>query len=225
MESQHDLVRFDWAMKNILRDQANFDILEGFLSELFNEQIKIDSRLDDADQKSIRLDLVAHTANNKSIIVKLQSMNKCDFDYSMLFGASKPIVEYIKKCNPYTPPQIISVNIFDFILGDSSDYIYKGTTGFTGVNNSKDKLQLNDRFLNMYINPLPTYYLIQLKNFTGIVRDKLDQWIYLLRNNAVQDDFDAHGIISAKETLDILKLSDTDRIAYDKHCQNLSIDS
>ena len=24
------LIRFDWAAKNILRDKANFDILEGF---------------------------------------------------------------------------------------------------------------------------------------------------------------------------------------------------
>jgi hypothetical protein len=28
------LVRFDWAIKNILRNKANFDILEGFLSAL-----------------------------------------------------------------------------------------------------------------------------------------------------------------------------------------------
>lgn len=28
------IVRFDWAIKNILRNKANFDILEGFLSEL-----------------------------------------------------------------------------------------------------------------------------------------------------------------------------------------------
>ncbi len=29
------LVSFDWAMKKILRQKANFGILEGFLSELF----------------------------------------------------------------------------------------------------------------------------------------------------------------------------------------------
>lgn len=28
------LVRFDWAIKKILRSKANFGILEGFLSEL-----------------------------------------------------------------------------------------------------------------------------------------------------------------------------------------------
>ena len=31
------LVSFDWAMKRILRDKANFDVLNGFLSTLLNE--------------------------------------------------------------------------------------------------------------------------------------------------------------------------------------------
>ena len=35
------LVRFDWAMKKMLRHKANFGILEGFLSELLSEEIKI----------------------------------------------------------------------------------------------------------------------------------------------------------------------------------------
>jgi len=34
-------IRFDWAAKRILRNKANFAILEGFLSELLKEDIKI----------------------------------------------------------------------------------------------------------------------------------------------------------------------------------------
>ncbi len=40
---KRQLVSFDWAMKLILRQKANFDILEEFLSELlcyFREQSK-----------------------------------------------------------------------------------------------------------------------------------------------------------------------------------------
>ena len=35
------LISFDWAMKKLLRSKANFDILEGFLSELLKETIQI----------------------------------------------------------------------------------------------------------------------------------------------------------------------------------------
>jgi hypothetical protein len=40
------LVHFDWAMKKMLRYKANFDILEGFLSELLGEEVKIKQVLD-----------------------------------------------------------------------------------------------------------------------------------------------------------------------------------
>ncbi len=32
--SPRKLISFDWAMKRLLRSKANFEILEGFLSEL-----------------------------------------------------------------------------------------------------------------------------------------------------------------------------------------------
>ena len=35
------LISFDWAMKKLLRSKANFDILEGFLSELLKEDNEI----------------------------------------------------------------------------------------------------------------------------------------------------------------------------------------
>ena len=35
------LIRFDWAIKKLLRHKANFDILEGFLSVLFHNNVKV----------------------------------------------------------------------------------------------------------------------------------------------------------------------------------------
>ena len=35
------LIRFDWAIKKLLRNKANFGILEGFLSELLKVDIWI----------------------------------------------------------------------------------------------------------------------------------------------------------------------------------------
>jgi hypothetical protein len=34
------LIRFDWALKKLFRNKADFDILEGFLGELLKEDIK-----------------------------------------------------------------------------------------------------------------------------------------------------------------------------------------
>ena len=39
--TERKLVSFDWAVKKLLRSKANFDVLEGFLSELLLDDIKI----------------------------------------------------------------------------------------------------------------------------------------------------------------------------------------
>ena len=38
------LISFDWAVKRLLRNNANFGILEGFLNELLHQDIKITSK-------------------------------------------------------------------------------------------------------------------------------------------------------------------------------------
>ncbi len=37
----NNLIRFDWAMKRLLRDKSNFVVLEGFLSTLLGEDLRI----------------------------------------------------------------------------------------------------------------------------------------------------------------------------------------
>ncbi|MDE5678518.1 MAG: hypothetical protein K2G02_00900 [Phocaeicola sp.] len=34
-------IRFDWAMKRMLRDKANFGVLEGLITVLLNEPVRI----------------------------------------------------------------------------------------------------------------------------------------------------------------------------------------
>ena len=50
------LVRFDWAMKRLLRQKANFVILEGFLSELLGEDILIRNILESESNKESEFD-------------------------------------------------------------------------------------------------------------------------------------------------------------------------
>ena len=41
-----DYIRFDWAMKRLLRNKANFGVLEGFLTTLLGEPIRIQKLLE-----------------------------------------------------------------------------------------------------------------------------------------------------------------------------------
>ena len=70
------LIRFDWAIKNILRDKANFGVLEGFLSELIGTDIKIleilesESNKESAQDKINRVDIMVATKTGKSFHLK-----------------------------------------------------------------------------------------------------------------------------------------------------------
>ena len=41
MELQDRYIRFDWAVKRLLRHKANFGVLEGFLTVLIGDDIHI----------------------------------------------------------------------------------------------------------------------------------------------------------------------------------------
>ena len=73
------LISFDWAIKRILRSKANFDILEGFLSELLFEDITIleilesESNQEQKDDKFNRLDIkVKNPMEFRKILKKIK---------------------------------------------------------------------------------------------------------------------------------------------------------
>jgi len=247
-EQQHNnikdckIVRFDWAIKNLLRNKANFDILEGFLSELLKQQIKIESLLESEsnqeteEDKFNRVDILVKTSQNEKILIEVQAATEWDYYHRMLFGTSKLVTEYIDKGQAYyTISKVISVSILFFNLGIGKDYIYTGTTEFKGVHTG-DTLQFTKGSTDLYLNDLqrnykspsdifPTYYVIQLKKFANIIQDKFDQWVYLLKNEAIKPEFDAQGVSSAKQKLDILKLAPEARRRYEKDMDQKSFEA
>lgn len=49
-----EIVRFDWTIKNILRDKANYVVLEGFLLALLGEEITIVNILESEGNQEVR---------------------------------------------------------------------------------------------------------------------------------------------------------------------------
>jgi hypothetical protein len=70
------LITFDWAIKRLLRSKANFDILEGFLSELLKEDIQIVEVLEsESNKKGVadkfnRVDLKIKNSRQQIILIK-----------------------------------------------------------------------------------------------------------------------------------------------------------
>ncbi len=79
------LISFDWAVKRLLRNKANFGILEGFLSELLRQDIKIDRILESEgnqeheSDKFNRVDILAEDSKNQLVIIELQNNRELDY--------------------------------------------------------------------------------------------------------------------------------------------------
>jgi predicted transposase/invertase (TIGR01784 family) len=226
------LIRFDWAVKKLLRNKANFGILEGFLSELLFEDIRIEKILESEgnqeteNDKYNRVDILTQNSKNELIIVEIQNTYEIDFFHRMIYGTSKALIENISLGQPYSEiKKVISINIVYFDLGQGKDYVYKGKTNFEGLH-EKDTLQLSiqqkQTFTKKEIsNFFPEYYIIKVNKFDDIAKDTLDEWVYFLKNSEVKDEFKAKGLAEAKEVLDIMRLDKEQQYGYNRYLDYL----
>jgi len=219
-------IRFDWAIKRLLRNKANFGILEGFLSELLGEDIKIDSILESEsnrqsiDNKMNQVDMLVQNSKGELVIIEVQSNYTHDFLMRMLFGTSKLVVDNMDKGMVYREiKKIISVNLVYFDLGHGDDYVYHGSTSFIGIH-TKDILGLSQKeqiiFKAEQIEKIyPEYYIIKVNKFDDVAKNTLDEWINFLKNETVKEGSKAKGLAEAKQELDKLKLSKEAMMEYE----------
>ena len=147
-----NLIHFDWAMKRLLRDKSNYVVLEGFLSTLLEEDIRIckflesESNQADALDKFNRADILVEDTKGELLIIEVQNNRELDYFHRMLYGVSKTVSEYIGLGDAYSKiRKVYSINIVYFDLGQGKDYVYHGKTFFRGLHDPEDILHLSVR--------------------------------------------------------------------------------
>jgi len=228
------LIRFDWAVKKLLRNKANFVVLEGFLTELLFEDIKIQKILESEgnqetdDDKYNRVDILTQNSKNELVIIEIQNTYEIDYFHRMAYGTSKALTENLSLGQPYSEiKKVISVNIVYFDLGQGKDYVYRGTTNFQGLH-EKDLLQLSSKqketFTKQNVSDIfPEYYIIKVNQFNDVAKDMLDEWIYFLKNSEIKDEFSAKGLAEAKDVLDVMRLDKEQQYGYNRYLDYLHV--
>ena len=212
-------------MKRLLRDKANFEILEGFLSELLRRDIIIkyigesEGNKTDRDDKTNRVDIFVEADGKELVIIELQYDFEYDYFQRMLYGVSKSVMEHISAGNPYyNVRKVYSVNIVHFDLGTGDDYVYHGITNFKGLH-TKNELILSEKQKEVYAKDsihdiFPEYYIIKVRKFKEEIRDALDEWIYYFKTSTIKDNFTARGMDGVREKLAYENLTDAERRTY-----------
>ncbi|MDR3365640.1 MAG: Rpn family recombination-promoting nuclease/putative transposase [Prevotellaceae bacterium] len=223
---ERPLVSFDWAVKRMLRSKANFEVVEGFLSELLESRITITSVLESKSNmahpmdKSGCVNVVVEDASGELILIEIQFITEIDYLQRMLYGVSKSIVEHIVQENEYEKiRKIFSINIVYSDLGPGEDYVYYGRTDFRGIHESDTLLltkKQQDIFGKIGIGELfVEYYVLSINKFDDITKNTLDEWVYFLKNDRIPDSFTAQGLLKARDILDYSRLSQEERAEYD----------
>jgi predicted transposase/invertase (TIGR01784 family) len=230
------LIRFDWALKKLLRHKANFGILEGFLSELLRFDVMIENILEsegnkqDEYDKYNRVDILVKSQNNELMLVEVQNDSEIDYFQRMIFGVSNLVTEYIKEGEPYgTIKKIYSINIVYFGLGQGKDYVYEYKCEFVGLHENDillpTTLQKQDFKVEKVSDIFPKYYILKVNNFNDVAKDSLDEWVYFLKNSEVKDNFKAKGLDKAKEKMRYESLTEEEKKMYDRFQENRRIEN
>ncbi|OON90223.1 MAG: hypothetical protein ATN34_04065 [Epulopiscium sp. Nele67-Bin002] len=229
-----NLIRFDWAIKTVLRKKSNFDILEAFISDLIGLDIKIEEILESesnqqsATDKFNRADILVKDFSGNRYIVEIQNNEEKDYLKRMLYGTSKNIVENISIGEKYENiVKVISINIVYFELGLGYDSVYHGKMEFTGLKtntrlNESNQMAIATYAQNTSYDPaiFPEYYIILPNRFTGEVKGKFDEWLYLLKNSEIVNNAQSKIMARVDEALNILQMTDVERRVYERQIQN-----
>ena len=226
-------IRFDYAAKRLLRQKANFVVLEGFLTVLLKTNVKIhrmlesESNQEHENDKFNRVDMLAELGTGELAIIEVQNSRMNDYFQRILYGTSKLITEYIDLGDDYIKvKKVYSVSIVYFGLGQGEDYAYHGKTEFRGVNKTDDVLRLNkkqqEQFKREFAGDLyPEYFLLKVDDFDNVAKNSLDEWLSFLKTGDIPKDFTAPGLPEARERLKEDSMTEEERLRYRSYMESL----
>lgn len=234
MEQENTYIRFDWAMKHILRDKSNFGILEGLISVLLGENVKIiellesESNQESETDKFNRVDIKAKNSKGHLIIVEVQLTRQLHYLQRILYCTCNAITGHINIGEKYDQvKKVYSISILYCDFGKGDDYVYHGETRFKGIHTGNDLL-LNIKEEGVIVPHLPRevfpeYYLVRVNVYDKVPETPLDEWMTYLKTGKVKENTRTPGLQEVKKKLQYLSMSPKERRQYDAHMDTIMV--
>ncbi|WP_341790175.1 Rpn family recombination-promoting nuclease/putative transposase [Rickettsia endosymbiont of Polydrusus tereticollis] len=222
------IVSFDYAIKNLLRNKGDYDIVEGFISIILKDAgysaVKItavlesESNKEKATLKSSVADVVVEDEQGHKYIVEIDRSHTDLFLKKACFNSSRLIVDSISKSEDYaTIKKVFHINLLYFPFANMKVPLYHGKTIFREVDREHPMhLHLADmggRIFDNY-NLFPEYFVISVPLFDDVVKDEMDEWLYMTKHSEVREDFKSPYMKKIAEKLSILKMTPKELKAY-----------
>ena len=222
------LISFDFAIKYLLKNKGDYDIIEGFISALFASQgyppIKINALLDtESNKEELALkrsiaDLVVEDGEGNKYIVEIERAYTPNFMHKACFNSSRLVVDGIYGNQDYTTiKKIFHISLLYFSTREMLKPIYHGKTIVHEVDTKHPvDVRIANEGLVIFNTPnvFPEYFFISVPMFDDIINSEIDEWLYVMKHSEIKQGFKSPYMAKVAERLAVIKMSAEERNEY-----------
>jgi len=222
------LISFDFAIKYLLKNKGDYDIIEGFISALFASQgyppIKINALLDtESNKEELELkksiaDLVVEDGEGNKYIVEIERAYTPNFMHKACFNSSRLVVDGIYGSQDYTTiKKIFHISLLYFSTKGMQKPIYHGKTIVHEVDTKHPvDVSIANEGLVIFNTPnvFPEYFFISVPMFDDVINTEIDEWLYVMKHSEIKQSFKSPYMAKVAERLAVIKMSAEERNEY-----------
>lgn len=222
------LISFDYAIKYLLKNKGDYDIIEGFISALFavqgyppvkiNALLESESNKEGLDLKKSIADLIVEDMAGSKYIVEIERAYTPNFMHKACFNSSRLVVDSIYGNQDYTSiKKVFHISLLYFTSQQMQKPIYHGKTIIHEVDSKHPvAVRIANQGLVMFENHnvFPEYFFISVPMFDDVITAEIDEWLYVMKHSATRADFKSPYMHKVSERLAEVKMSTAERNSY-----------
>jgi predicted transposase/invertase (TIGR01784 family) len=225
------LISFDYAIKYLLKDKGDYEIVEGFISALLTSEgykpVKIKALLDGESNKESRYlkrsiaDVIVEDEQGNNYIVEIDRAYTDLFLNKAVFNTSRLIVDNLGANQDYLQiKKVFHINLLYFPFENTKAPLHHGKVIFHEIDHTHPiDVHLIDRGMHTFDahNIFPEYFIISIPLFDDVIKEEIDEWLYLMKHSEVKEDFKSPYMQKVAQRLSILKMTNQEREVYDTY--------
>jgi len=226
-----DIISFDYAIKYLLKDKGDYEIVEGFISAILKgagySAVKIKALLEsesNREEKGLKrsvADVIVEDMQGHKYIVEIDRSYTNLFLDKACFNTSRLIVDSISERDDYsTIKKVFHINLLYFPFANMKVPLYHGKTVFREIDKKHPVnfhlADMGGRIFDVH-NIFPEYFIISVPLFDDVIRDEIDEWLYVTKYSKVREDFESPYMKKVAERLNILTMTPAERKAYHEY--------
>jgi predicted transposase/invertase (TIGR01784 family) len=232
------LISFDYAIKYLLKDKGDYEIVEGFISALLKcsgyGNVKIigllDTESNKEDKKSKRslADLIVEDEEHQKYIIEIERQVKESFIHKACFNTSRLIVDHLGERMDYMKiAKVFHISLLYFPVGKGA--IHHGQTIIREIE-TKERLTVHVKdpetgeIICDATNILPEYFFISVPMFNDRLEKEIDDWLYVMKYDHIPETFHSPYMQRVADKLSILKMTPAERDSYSYYLKQIYSD-